>query len=401
MVRADRAASIARPQILVADPLAALRDFSAWHRGRSEALVIGVTGSVGKTTTREMIHAALGSQHPGIRSRKNYNNEIGLPLSLLDIEPQHEFAVLEFGAGRIGDVAELAQLALPEVGVITAIGPAHLATFGSIEGVMQAKGELLEALPAGGFAVLPGDCPMIREVSHRSTCRVIFVGEGEDNHLRAGSVRSSQEGLTFRIERQTFHLPVLGRHHLASALIAVAIGREIGIAADQLADSLATFEPIPGRSQLRRIGPWTVIDDTYNASPTAFVAALDAINDIPISPMNRRVVIAGDMLELGSIAEEEHQRLGERIAASRVDRLLVTGEFADVVAAGAISAGLPAHRIAAAQDWDTLLFLLECWLEPGDVILVKGSRGMRMERIIDWLNEAASRWMTDQYRRSA
>jgi UDP-N-acetylmuramoyl-tripeptide--D-alanyl-D-alanine ligase len=402
IVRSDHAPAVIGPKLVVADTKAALRHLADWHRRRCDALVIGVTGSVGKTTTRELIYSSLAPHHEGTRSRKNFNNEIGLPLSLLDIRPHHEFAVLELGAARVGDIAHLTELAQPEVGVITAIGSAHLATFGSIEGIMQGKGELLEALPAGGFAVLPGDCPKLRSMAPRAKCRVIFVGEGHDNHLRMTRIERLADGLTFHVDGHRYRLPLVSRHHLTNALCAIAIGREIGLAPQLLAEGLATFQGIPGRAHVKRIGDWTVIDDTYNASPTAFAAALETLRELPRSGSARRIVVAGDMLELGAAARDEHRCLGRRIAESGADRLLVTGDHANDVAQGAIAAGFPSHAIAVASHWDTLLMLLECWLEPGDVVLVKGSRGMRMERVIDWMTSAASQGMPMiELRRSA
>ncbi len=389
IIRRDCHLPISGPKLLVADTNQALSDLADWHRQRTDALIIGVTGSVGKTTTREMIHAALSGQHQGVRSRKNFNNEIGLPLSLLDIQADHEFAVLELGASRIGDIAQLTELARPEVGVITAIGSAHLATFGSEAGIMQGKGELLEALPSGGFAVLPGDCVKLRSMAGRAKCRVVFVGEEVKNSLRVSGIERTDFGLKFRLDGQIYQIPVAGRHNISNALCALGIGREIGISGSILSDSLAEFSPVAGRTHVRQIGPWSVIDDTYNASPQAFAAALQTLSELPSSTAARRIVVAGDMLELGAAARHEHRRLGEQIGRLGIGRLLVTGDHADDVAHGAISAGLSSHHIAAAKDWDTLLFLLECWLEPGDAILVKGSRGMRMERVIDWMMNAA------------
>lgn len=389
IVRADRHLPAVGPQLLVQDPQIALADLAQWHRRQLDALIIGVTGSVGKTTTREMIHTLLCGSYHGVRSEKNYNNEIGLPLCLLGIEPDHEFAVLELGAARIGDVAHLARLALPEVGVITAIGPAHLATFGSLEGIMQGKGELLEALPTGGFAVLSGDCPRLRTMASRARCRTIFVGEDAGNHLRVSRIERTEAGWRFRVDGQDYRLPLSGRHNIRNALCAVAIGLEIGLSGGILADRLAQFVPIAGRNHVRQIGAWQVIDDAYNASPLAFHAALDTLVELRPVARSRRIVVAGDMLELGAAAQEEHRRLGERAGQLEIDRLIVTGEHADDVASGAISAGMPSHSIAAATEWEILLFMLECWLEPGDAILVKGSRGMRMERVVEWLEQAA------------
>ena len=188
VISAGRAESTAGPMLIVDETLAALGRFASWHRSQIDSLIIGVTGSVGKTTTRELIYAALGSHFCGIRSRSNFNNQIGLPLSLLALEDRHEFAVLEMGASAIGDIQALCEMALPEVGVITAIGPAHLRTFGSLAAIIQTKGELLEQLPSTGFAVLPGDDLILRQIADRAPCPVIFVGQGDDNQIRATRV---------------------------------------------------------------------------------------------------------------------------------------------------------------------------------------------------------------------
>lgn len=389
IVREDQATPQFGPRLVVADTAQALIDLATWHRRKTEALVVGVTGSAGKTTTREMIFAALSGQYHGTRSRKNFNNEIGLPLSLLDLRAEHEFVVLELGASRIGDIARLAELSQPEIGVITSIGAAHLETFDGVEGILQGKGELLDALPAGGFAVLPGDCPQLRSLAPRAKCRVIHVGESISNHLRATSHVRTDFGLRFRVDGQIYDVPVLGRHNLTNALCAIAIGREIGIPSVLLADSLAGFRPVSGRCQVRSIGPWTVVDDTYNASPPAFAAALATLVETPLESPGRRFVVAGDMLELGAASFDEHRRLGEQIGAMQIDRLISIGKYADDVAAGAISSGMPPHAIATASSLETLQLVLECWLEPNDLLLIKGSRGMKMERIVEWLTRAA------------
>lgn len=368
----------------------ALMDLARWYRSTLDALVIGVTGSVGKTTTRDMIHVALASEFEGIRSRKNYNNTIGLPLTLLDADHRHEFMVLEMGASRVGDIAQLASIAAPEVGVVTAIGPAHLQTFGSLEGVIQGKGELLESLPSTGFAVLPGDDPRLRQMADRAPCPVIFVGEGDDNHLQATNVRASYEGLQFCVDNVDFLVPICGRHHLTNALCAIAIAREIGVRMTSVAQGLERFEPIDGRTKLKTIGPWTVIDDTYNASPLSVAAACRMLPDLELPGLGRRIVVLGDMRELGSAAVLEHRQIGSLVASQKIDLLLACGEFADDVARAAEESGMDPRRIASAPDQETLKAVLDCWLEPDDVLLVKGSRSTRMELVIQWLEEKAS-----------
>jgi UDP-N-acetylmuramoyl-tripeptide--D-alanyl-D-alanine ligase len=378
------------PRLIVADTVAALADVARWYRSTLDALVIGVTGSVGKTTTRDLIHAALASEFDGVRSRKNFNNAIGLPLSLLDIEHQHEFAVLEMGASRQGDIRELAEIAVPEVGVVTAIGPAHLATFGSLDAIVRTKGELLECLPSSGFAVLPGDDPILRQMADRAPCPIIFVGEGDDNHLRATRVEASFEGLRFDAEGCSFDVPICGRHHLTSVLCAIAIAREVGVRSQSIAQGLSHFEPVEGRSRVLTIGSWTVIDDAYNSSPKSMAAACQMLRELELPGIGQRILVLGDMKELGPAAAAEHNQIGSLAARLQIDLLLACGSHADDIAHGAERAGMDPHRIAAAPDIDTLKAVLDCWLEPGDVILIKGSRATRMERMIEWLRDRAA-----------
>ncbi|MDA0832826.1 MAG: UDP-N-acetylmuramoyl-tripeptide--D-alanyl-D-alanine ligase [Planctomycetota bacterium] len=384
VIRHDRGGQYSGPAILVDDTQQALWDLATWYRRQHDALVVGVTGSFGKTTSREMIYAALQSEHAGMRTVGNLNNHIGLPLSLLEIESQHDFAVLEMGASRVGEIADLAHIARPEVGVITGIGPAHLSGFGSLDGVIRGKGELLEHLPPSGFAVLPGDDPNIRRMAERATCPVIFVGTGPDNDLRAEEVTWNLTALTFRVDQTTFQIPVLGRHFLTPALLAVAVGREIGTELDVLADGLRTFQPISGRCQPQRIGKWTVIHDAYNANPHSMAAACRLLAEWPGS--HRRILILGDMLELGEESSRYHVEIGQAAAHAGIDRLIVCGDFSRDVIRGALAAGMSPHRISSADDWNVTMTILDCWLEPEDVLLIKGSRGMQMERVIDWLN---------------
>lgn len=375
------------PLIVVEDTLAALAEFAHWYRLQQDGLVVGVTGSFGKTTTREMIHAVLSAVHPGVRSLKNFNNHIGLPLSLLELDHRHEFAVLEMGASAVGEIAMLAEIARPEVGVITGIGLAHVEGFGSPEQIVLGKGELLEALPPCGFAVLPGDDAVTRGMASRARCPVFFVGEAEGNHVRATNVRVGNQRLTFEVDHVEYKVPVTGRHFLRASLTSLAIAREFGLSPTQIAAGFANFQAVPGRCQVHSIGPWTVIDDTYNANPASMRAACETLRHW--HGANKRLLITGDMLELGAHAEQAHFELGRAAAEARVDGLLVFGEHAEHVIRGARDRGLRPSRLAQCDHLEILLTVLDCVLEPGDVLLVKGSRGMRMERVVEWLREKA------------
>lgn len=399
--RADRAAKIGAPKLIVEDTLAALGRVAHWYRLRQDALVIAVTGSVGKTTTKDLIHTALGRQFQGTCSPGNFNNAVGLPKSLLAVEKQHEYAVLELGASRLGEIRDLAALAAPEIGAITAIGKAHLASFGSLDAIVRAKGELLEALPSGGFAILPGDDPLIPPLAARASCRVLLVGELPHNDVRAEGVVSTGRELTFSVQGDRFVIPFLGRHLLTNALIAVAIAREVGASRETIAAGLRDFVPAKGRCRWQACGTWTVIDDTYNANPTSVAAACRYLMAVPGLPRSRRYLVLGDMLELGAFAAAEHVAAGRFAAELRIDGVLALGDFAADVARGADQGGLRFGRIVAARDLDVLLTILDCWLEPGDIVLVKGSRGMQMERVVEWLNRAANSAMEGQPRRCA
>jgi len=390
VVSAKRAPEIAGPCLIVDETRTALGRFAQWYRNQIDTLVIGVTGSVGKTTTRELIYSALSSQFQGVRSQSNFNNEIGLPLTLLNLESHHEFAVLEMGASAVGDIELLCQLAVPEVGVVTAIGPAHLRTFGSLAAIVQTKGELLEQLPTTGFAVLPGDDAILRQLADRAPCPVIFVGQGDDNQIRATKVEVQAGSLRFRCEGDEFDIPVTGRHVLSNALCAIAIGLEIGIAPRVLAAGLSTFVAVPGRCHAIQVGPWTVIDDTYNASPLSVSAGCRLLHELSVSKLGQRLLVLGDMRELADTACIEHERIGSLVAELQIDRLLVCGEHANDVVRGAKQNGMKSYQIAAASDAETLFTVLDCWLEPNDVLLVKGSRVTRMERVIEWLKERAT-----------
>jgi UDP-N-acetylmuramoyl-tripeptide--D-alanyl-D-alanine ligase len=385
VVERRRAGTLQGPLVLVDDTLQSLGDFARWYRQQSEALIIGVTGSVGKTTTREMLHAVLSAGHRGLQSERNFNNEVGLPLSLLELVAADEFAVFEMGAARIGDIRKLCDMACPEVGVITRIGKAHLETFGSLDAIYQGKCELLDALPHHGFAVVAGDDEEMRTRAARAACPVIFVGEKSDNQLRATAVEFVPGRLQFVVDRKKYELPAPARHYLTAALCALAVAREIGMDPGAIAEGFRRFVSPPGRCLVEQTGSCTIIDDTYNASPLSMQAACLCLKDWP-GP-GHKLLIVGDMLELGAETQKSHRDLGACVAANRLDRLLAFGENAGDVSWGALNAGMRPHVVAEFHEMESLLTVLDCWLEPGDVVLVKGSRGMRMERVVQWLRQ--------------
>ena len=381
----ESAASIPRglPAAVVADTIQGLKDFAHWYRQRRDALVVGVTGSVGKTTTREMIYSVLRTRFDGCRSGKNYNNHIGLPLSVLEMHDRHEFAVLEMGASRVGEIRELAAVASPEIGVVTEIGVSHLEGFGGIAQIVEAKGELVEALPAAGFAVLNGDDPHWQSLARRARCSVLTVGQQAHNTFRAGRVEAVGPELRFQVDGAAFTVKAAGRHHLTGALVSVAIARELGLTTRQIAEGLSQFAPVDGRCRVRDLGVRTLIDDTYNANPTSTEAACRLLGEWK-SP-GRRILVLGDMAELGDQSADWHQAIGRTAAEMRIDRLAAYGRYAADVTRSALDHGMTSDQLAECDTLDVLLTVLDCWSEAGDVVLVKGSRSMQMERVSEWL----------------
>ncbi len=368
----------------VDDARQALLQLAAWNRARCGGRVVAVTGSVGKTTTRQMIRAVLEQSQCGTASPKNYNNHVGLPLSMLAMEPAHDFGVFELAANAAGEIGALAKLCRPQVGVITRIGDAHLGGFGSLDAVADAKSELLGALPTNGYAVLAGDDARLRKAAAGCRAKAVWFGRSLDNDLVATNVESRDGQLTFEVDGTHMSVAVWGRHYLASALAAVAVGRIFGMRDVEISRGLCEFEPPPMRCQITRIGGATIIDDSYNASPVAMRAALELLRDI--NAPGRRIVVCGDMRELGDAAGRLHQHLGDQIVTlCGADLLVACGQHSGEVVEGARRAGMPTSRAVAVTNVEQLFTHCQEVVRPGDVVLVKGSRALAMDRLVEWL----------------
>ena len=371
--------------VLVDDPLRALQAVAGAWRARFDPLVVGITGSIAKTSTKEAVAAVLGAALPTLRNEGNLNNEIGLPLTVLRLRAEHRAAVLEMGMYVGGEIADLARIGRPEIGVVTAVQPVHLSRIGTIEAVEQAKGELVEALPADGVAILNADDERVRRMAARTAARTMTYGFAADADVHAEQVMSrGSDGMTFDLVtpdgRRPVVIPTLGRLAVHNALAGAAVGIAAGLALDTIVAALALGWSAPHRGQLIRAGDITIVDDSYNASPGSVTAALELLGGMP----GRRIAVLGEMLELGDEHESGHARVGAA-AAGVVDRLVVVGVGATAIAAGARSAGLADGAVTLVADRAAARDRLLAELRPGDVVLVKASRGIALDLLVDEL----------------
>ena len=372
--------------IRVADGLAALGAVAAGWRQRFDPLVVGITGSIAKTSTKEAVATVLGGSMRTLKTEGNQNNEVGLPLTLLRLGPDDEAAVLEMGMYVTGEIADLAAMARPSIGVVTAVQAVHLSRIGTLEAVERAKGELLEALPPNGTAVLNADDPIVTTMDRRTVAHVVRYGFDDAADVRAGDLISGgTDGMSFRLrtpagERRSVAIPALGRLSVHNAAAAAAVGLAADLELDAIVTALAGGWGAPHRIELVRLRGVTVIDDSYNASPGSVTAALELLAGLP----GRRVAVLGEMLELGDAHEEGHRAVGDA-AGAIVDLLIVVGSGAGGIAAGAIDAGLDAGRIHLVLDAEAALDAIRPRLRDGDSVLVKASRGIELDRVVDGL----------------
>jgi UDP-N-acetylmuramoyl-tripeptide--D-alanyl-D-alanine ligase len=371
--------------VRVGDALAALQAVAAAWRTRFDPLVVGVTGSIAKTSTKEAVATVLSARFRTLRNEGNLNNEIGLPLTVLRLGPEHEAAVLEMGMYVGGEIADLARIARPRIGVVTAVQPVHLSRIGTIDAVEQAKGELVEALPRDGTAILNADDERVRRMGVRTDATVLTYGFADDADVGAVAVESAgAAGMRFTLRaigaREAVSVPALGRMAVHNALAGAAVGLAAGMSPAEIAAALARGWSAPHRAQLVPAGGLTIVDDSYNASPASVTAALDLLAGLP----GRRVAVLGEMLELGDAHEAGHVAVGEA-AAGVVELLVVVGEHAGGIADGAIRAGLDPSRVHRATGAEDAFDTVRHRLREGDVVLVKASRGIALDRLVDAL----------------
>jgi UDP-N-acetylmuramoyl-tripeptide--D-alanyl-D-alanine ligase len=375
--------------IAVEDTTRALGDMAAFNRLRSHASVVAITGSNGKTTTRRMTTMVLDRQYDTLTAVGNFNNDIGLPLTLLGLSTDHQWAILELGTNNPGEIARLAEICTPDIGVLTNIGPAHLEGLGSIEGVMQEKGDLLKRLGPGGKAILNADDARVIQLASKTKAEVILYGLSREATIRAEDVHETECTISFTLilagESISVRLNSPGRFMVSNALAAAAVGHQIGLAGETVKTGLEAFKPVSGRMNIEHMpGGIHLIDDTYNANPESMKAAFATLDTMRAGA--RGVVVIGDMLELGVQAQTLHRKVGAGVARSDISRLCACGEFAAAVTAGARDEGMPPTDTFEGSQ-DEIVEDLKNWLQPGDWLLVKGSRGMAMEKVVQKLRE--------------
>lgn len=373
----------------VDDARSAIAALAGHHRMRFNIPVVGVTGSVGKTTTKEMVAAVLGQRWKTLKSEGNFNNELGLPLTLFRLDEGYEAAVLEMGMRGAGQIASLAGIAHPTAGVITNVGETHIEILGSVAAIAAAKGELAEALPPEGLLALNADDPYVVAMASRARAKTLFFGRESRHHaadLWASEVETmGLEGIRFRLcgaMEGLIRVPLPGEHNVLNALGAITVAWGLGLTKEQISGGLMAYQAAPHRLILLRGAEGQhVIDDTYNANPASMRATLRLLGETPCA--GRRIAILGDMLELGSRANEAHREAGAAAREAGVDLLIAFGPLSGYVAEGARSAGLDPSHVFAMQHKEQVFERVLELTGRDDVVLVKGSRGMRMEEVVD------------------
>jgi UDP-N-acetylmuramoyl-tripeptide--D-alanyl-D-alanine ligase len=371
------------PVVLSDNSLRALQQLAGAHRSRMSAWAVGITGTNGKTTTKELVALVLGTRHVVLKTEGNYNNHIGLPLTLLRLRQEHRVAVLEMGMSGLGEIALLCELAKPRVGVLTSIAAAHTLQLGSVENIARAKRELADALPPDGTLVANADDPLVLRIARTASCRSVTYGVREEADLVATDVRADGDrAMRFRVGDVDVRLPLWGRHNVYNALAALLVGRESGIALADGAAALGDASPVRGRMSIRTVGGVVVLDDSYNANPASVTAALVALR--MVDAPGRRAVVLGEMCELGTLSEEAHRWVG-RATADVAELMIGLGKGTEPALQEARNSGVDARFAESHEEAARLLGQL---IQAGDAVLFKGSRAVGVERVLALWEEA-------------
>ncbi len=386
--------------VVVPDTAHAVGDLAAEYRTHAKARVVAVTGSVGKTTTKEFIAAVASSSFRTHKTVGNHNNELGLSMTLFELKPDDEVSVLEMGMSDFGEIERLSRIAQPEIGIVTNIGTSHLEFLGTRENICYAKLEIRAGMKESGTLLLNGDEPLLTERIPTLTQRVRLFGvENRDGDYRAVNIRAMENGMMFDMicgKRviTNIQIPILGRHNVRNALAAFAVGRLLGMQDEAIRSGLLAFVGADMRQKIYDMNGITVIEDCYNASPESMQAALDVLASVAARSGGRSAALLGDMLELGEDSRLLHDRLGVYAASVKVNLLFCYGRMADVVAAAAIKNGIRAENVFVsldAQDPQTMADMILHAIRPGDILLVKASRAVAAERVLECMRRRKKR----------
>lgn len=380
--------------IKVKNTLRALQDIARFHRSRFNIPIIGVTGSSGKTTTKDMIASILATEKKVLKTNENYNNEIGVPLTLFKLDRKHKAAVIEMAMQNSGEIEELARIALPSIAVITNIGEAHLEMLKTRAAIAAAKSEIFKYLKKEEWAILPADDAYFKILKTRArNCKIITFGIKNKADITATDIINSSHNISFALhfDKHKFKitLPLPGRHNVYNALAAASVAKILNLKPASILEGLNRFKPSSRRMEIFVKNNMRIINDTYNANPSSMKAALEVLKDQgpvvgTIPP--RRIAVIGDMLELGSKAVHFHQEIGLTAAKFDFNRLITIGNLAKYAAQAAIAAGMPKPKVCHFTAKNQAIQKLQKIIRPNDVILVKGSRGMKLEEIVESLS---------------
>ena len=370
------------PAIIVDDPRIALGKIAHQELKRIGAKVVGITGSVGKSTTKEMVAQVLSSTFFTSKTPANHNNDIGMPMAVLAMPENTQVAVLEMGMNHFGEISYLSNIANPDIAVIINIGTTHMEFLGSQLGIRKAKMEIVEGMDSRGLLLLNGDDVLLRHLDTQPEQRITYFGRVDGCAVQAHDIVQDGDILRFRVQAGRLSFPVElnleGEHFVIDAMAALAVGLKMAVPHERIARSLAAFQPMSGRQEICQEKGYTIIKDCYNAGPESMAAALGVLGNRP----GRRIAVLGDMLELGDASWAEHYKIG-RIAAEKADMVFAYGPMSQRVLSGTITGGMPETMGQAFEDREELVKALKRSAKPGDVLLFKASRGMHLEKILE------------------
>lgn len=374
--------------VAVPDTLTGLQELAGYHRDQFQVHMVGITGTNGKSTTKEMIASVLKMRYPTLKTEGNLNNHIGLPLTLLGLKPSHQAAVVEMGMSAAGEIARLAEIAKPRIGVMTNISRAHMLQLKTLKDIQAAKGELFEYLNEDCTAIVNADDPLVYELAQKLRAEVITYGIDQPADVRATDIQPRKDSgynFTLNIHDQTVavHLPFLGRFNIYNALAAAAVGHVLDLSLEEIKTGLGVKHKLSQRGEAIRHGDMEILNDTYNANPQSMREAMQTLSDYPTS--GRKFLVIGDMLELGDGEQAAHQQLGTEVARHRFDILVTVGELAHLAGNSALESGMAKEQVHSFEVHRAAAEFLKTAVRPGDCLLFKGSRGSHMETVLEGL----------------